>query len=180
VDEEQVRLIVRVTARLSAVAFLAALGWVAASRRSAPRHLHGAIRLFVAFLAIHTIHFSAVLALSLVTAGENIRERGGWAVVPVVAAAFYLSAFGILRTWRSAAALRPVSRASLAGAHLSVLFIGAIFLNSYLSRVATMPQYWLWAAAMVVTVAAYLARAHRVSAPRRRRGADRQVGPARA
>ena len=72
--------------------------------------------------------------------------------------AFYLSAFGILRMWQGVASARPVPRRQVWAAHAGVLFIASIFLNSYVSRVATMPAYWVWAAGMVVVVAAYLAR----------------------
>ena len=161
-DEEQVGLIVRVTARLSAIAFMAALALFAVRYHAAPRHARGSIRLFVAFIVMHTIHFSAVVWLAVLTAGENIRERDGWPVVLVVAAAFYLSAFGILRVWRGIGSGRAVSPRELLAAHVAVVFIAAIFVNSYVGRVRTMPVYWLWTVGMVLVVTAYLARARPV------------------
>lgn len=158
-DEDQVRLVVRVTARLSAIAFLVALGLFAVQYHATPRRTGGPIRLFVSFIVLHTIHFSAVVWLAVLTAGENIRERDGWPVVMVVAAAFYLSAFGILRVWRGVGSARVVSRRELLTAHLAVLLIAAIFVNSYVSRVKTTPVYWLWIAGMVLVVIAYLLRA---------------------
>jgi hypothetical protein len=155
VDEEQVRLIVRVTARLSVIGFLAALGLFAARF---PGKVGGAIRLLTSFLVVHTIHFGAVAWLAILTAGENIGERGGWPVVMTVAAAFYLSAFGILRMWRTVASARPLSRVERLTAHLGVVFIAAIFLNSYAARVGTRPVYWLWIAGLVCVVTAYMAR----------------------
>ena len=157
-DEEQVRLLVRVTARLSAIGFLAALGLFAARFPARPPKVGGAIRLLTSFLVVHTIHFGAVAWLALLTAGENIRERSGWLVVMTVAAAFYLSAFGILRMWRGVALARPVSRPGRLAADFGVLFIAAIFLNSYAARVGTMPAYWLWIAGLVLVVTAYIAR----------------------
>ena len=157
-DEHQVGLIVRVTARLSAIAFLAALGLFAARFPSRPRNVAGAIRLLTSFLVLHTIHFAAVAWLAVLTGGENIRQRSGWPVVMMVAAAFYLSAFGTLRMWQRVGSARPVSRPERLGAHLGVLFIAAIFLNSYVSRVDTRPVYWLWIGALVLVVTAYMAR----------------------
>ena len=162
VDEEQVRLIVRVTARLSAVAFLAALGLFAVRYHASPRKTGGPIQLLVSFIVMHTIHFSAVVWLAVLTAGENIRERDGWPFVTVVAAAFYASAFGILRVWRGVGSGRAVSRRELLPAHVAVLFIAAIFINSYVSRVKTMPIYWLWTVGMVLVVTVYLLRTRRV------------------
>ena len=154
-DEEQVGLIVRVTARLSAIGFLAAIGLFAARF---PGKVGGAIRLLTSFLVAHTIHFGAVTWLAMLTAGENIGERGGWPVAMTVAAAFYLSAFAVLRMWRRVASARPVSRLERLAAHLGVLFIAAIFLNSYAARVATKPAYWLWIAGLVSVVTVYMAR----------------------
>jgi hypothetical protein len=155
VNEEQVGLIVRVTARLSAIGFLTALGLFAARF---PGKVGGATRLLTSFLVVHTIHFGAVAWLAMLTAGENIGERGGWLVAMTVATAFYLSAFGILRMWRRIASARPVSRLERLAAHLGVLFIAAIFLNSYAARVATRPVYWVWIAGLVSGVTAYMVR----------------------
>jgi hypothetical protein len=155
VDEEQLGLFVRVTARLSAIGFLAGLGLFAARF---PGKVGGAIRLLISFLVLHTIHFGGVAWLAVLTAGENIAERGGWPVTMTVGAAFYLSAFAILRMWRGVASARPVSRLERLAAQLGVLFIAAIFLNSYASRVAARPVYWLWIAGLVSVVIAYMAR----------------------
>jgi hypothetical protein len=162
VDEEQVRLIVRVTARLSAIAFVAALGLFAVRYRAASRQAGGPISLFVSFIVMHTIHFSAVAWLAMLTAGENIRERDGWSVVMVVAAAFYLAAFGILRVWRGIGLARAVSHRELLAAQVGVLFIAAIFVNSYVARVKTRPVYWLWTVGMVLVVTAYLLQTRRL------------------
>jgi hypothetical protein len=162
VDEEHVRLIVRATARMSALVFLAALGLFAAGHRAGPRRVVSAIRVFVLFVVAHTIHFGAVVWLAVATAGENIRERDGWPVVVVVAAAFYLSVFGILRLWTRLSSRQAVSHRERRGAQVGVLFIAAIFVNSYLARVKTMPVYWLWTAGMVLVVTAYLLHTRRV------------------
>ena len=171
-DEPQVRLIVQITARLSAIAFLAALGLFAARLGSRPRKVDGAIALLTAFLVLHTIHFGAVGWLAILTASENIRERGGWALMMGVAAAFYLAAFGILRLWRSVASARRVSRPQGLAAHGGVLFIAAIFLNSYAARAETKPIYWLWIVGLVLVVTAYMARARPLPGRSELSGAD--------
>lgn len=171
-DGEQVRLIVRVTARLSAIGFLTALGLFATRF---PGNVGGAIRLFTLFVVLHTIHFGAVAWLAMLTAGANVQERDGWPVVMIVAAAFYLSAFGILRMWRGVASTRPVSRPERLAAHLGVLFIAAIFLNSYAARVGTRPVYWLWIVGLVFVVTAYMARTMPIPGRPQLSDADRRI-----
>ena len=175
-DDEQVRLIVQVTARLSALAFLAALGFFAARFRPRPQRVGDAIGLLTAFLVLHTIHFGAVGWLAVLTAGENIRERGGWPFMMAVAAAFYLAAFGILRVWRGVASTRPVSRPEGLAAHLGVLFIAGIFLNSYAARAETRPIYWVWIVGMVLAVVAYMARTMPILGRSEASGADHRLG----
>ena len=174
-DEPQVRLIVQVTARLSAIAFLAALSLFAARLGPRPRKVGGAIALLTTFVVLHTIHFGAVSWLAILTAGENIRERGGWPFMMGVAAAFYLAAFGILRLWRSVASARPVSRPQGLAAHVGVLFIAAIFLNSYAARAETKPIYWLWIVGLVLVVTAYMARARPLPGRSELSGADHRL-----
>jgi hypothetical protein len=55
-----------------------------------------------------------------------------------------------------------VSHRERRAAQVGVLFIAAIFVNSYLARVKTMPVYWLWTAGMVLVVTAYLLHTRRV------------------
>jgi hypothetical protein len=78
VDTDQVRLMVRTTARLSAIGFLSALALFAARFGPRPRKVGDAIGLLTSFIVLHTIHFGAVARLARLTAGENIREPGGW------------------------------------------------------------------------------------------------------
>lgn len=160
-DGELVRLAVRVTARLSAIAWLAALALCAIRYRTEPRRIVEAIRLLVAFIVLHTIHFGTVVWLAVLTAGENVDERGGWPAMLGAAAAFYLAAFSILRMWGGVATAQPVSDAARGAAQLGVLFIAAIFLNSYVSRTESMPIYWIWTMAMVLVVIVYLVRSAR-------------------
>jgi hypothetical protein len=157
VEQPQVELIVRLTARISAAAFAAALMVFAARGRSRPVGVRHEIRLLIAFVLAHTIHFGAVMCLAVVTAGENIRARGGWILVLTVAVLFYLAAFSILRAWRLAdAAAWP--RGQRLVAHAGVVFIALIFLNSYGARAVRMPVYWLPAILMAAAVVAYFIR----------------------
>jgi hypothetical protein len=155
VDQGQVEFLVRVTARISAAAFVAAL--IAVSiRRGNPARVSHALRLFIAFILAHTIHFVAVLWLAVMTAGQNIRARGGWIVVLPVAGLFYLAAFAILRDWINLNARRVVSRGDRWTSHAGIILIALIFLNSYVARVGSIPVYWVPAIVMIATVIAYL------------------------
>ena len=153
-DQAQVESLVRVTARISAAAFVTAL--IAFSiRRANPARVSYAIRSLIAFIAVHTIHFGAVMWLAGMTAGENIRARGGWTLLVPVAVLFYLAAFAILRAWWSLAARPSASRGVPWTSHAGVAFIALIFLNSYVARVGTLPAYWVPATVMIAAVFAY-------------------------
>ncbi len=109
VDAQQAALLVRVTARVSAV--IVAANLITATRR-AKAEGSGLRRVdlatFSAFLASHTTHFACVLLLAFATGGENIRNAGGWILVLIAALAFYVGAGAVLRVkmrpgaWRSA------------------------------------------------------------------------------
>jgi hypothetical protein len=173
VEQAQVELIVRVTARISAGAFALALMLFAAgpSNRSPSHWLD--IRAFVAFILAHTIHFGAVAWLAALTAGDNIHQRGGWAVVLTVAVLFYLAAFQILRVWHGLRKGRSLSRGACLTAHGSVALIAVVFLNSYLARVGRMPLYWVPAIGLVAIVAIYFARLAPAASASGRRAARR-------
>ena len=141
-DQPAVESIVRLTARLSAAMFAAALLVFATGYPHAPRRLHLGTRLFADFIAAHTIHFATVAWLAAVTAGANIRERDGWAVVLTVAVLFFAAAFLVVRAWSAVAKGQPARRLFLP-ANLAVGAIAAAFLNSYVARVGLMPIYWL-------------------------------------
>jgi FtsH-binding integral membrane protein len=158
-DQAQVESVVRMTARLSAAAFALALIAFSLRRANRPRpglHLH----LFVAFVLAHTVHFSAVMWLAAVTAGENIRSRGGWLVVLAAAALFYSAAFAILRAWISLFARRTPSVATWWTAHAGVVLIALIFLNSFVARADRVPAYWAPALFTIAAVVTYFARAY--------------------
>jgi hypothetical protein len=158
VDQPDVELIVRLTARVSAAAFAGALILFAAGYQHDQRRLFLGTRLFAAFIVAHTIHFWAVAWLAVASGGENIRERGGWTVVLTVALLFYTAVFLVLRAWRYAA-LRHASSGSLhVTADVAVVAIAVVFLTSYLARVQRMPVYWLPAICLAGIVALYFVR----------------------
>lgn len=174
-DEPTVALIVRLTARVSAATFAAALILFAAGYQHDRRRLSSGTRLFAGFIVAHTIHFLTVAWLAVVTDGENIRERDGWAMVVTVALLFYMAAFLVLREWRDVALGRSSSRSLHVAANVAVVAIAAVFLNSYLARVVRMPVYWLPAVGVAGTLTLYLVRTRRTALsplPRQRSRAD--------
>jgi hypothetical protein len=156
VDQAIAELLVRLTARISAGMFAASLIVFAAGYQHDQRRLYVGTRLFAGFIVAHTVHFATVAWLAVVTSGENIRERDGWAVVATVALLFYAAAFFVFRAWGNAA--MGSSSRSLRMANAAIVAIAAVFLNSYLARVAAMPIYWLPTIGLAGTVAFYFAR----------------------
>jgi hypothetical protein len=146
-DEAALRELARITARLSATLFVAALFAFAARRRILPRV---AVRLFAAFLAAHAVHFSIVLLLAYVTGGANFRSRGGYPLTIAVGLLFAAGAVaGILRL----RANEPTRALCLAG-RLGIGFIWFAFTETYASRAFVSP---IFAAPTVVLIAALLA-----------------------
>jgi hypothetical protein len=175
VDQPGVELLVRLTARVSGATFAAALILFAAGDQQNRRRLYFGTRLFAGFVVAHTVHFLTVAWLAVVTAGENIRERDGWPGVVTVALLFYLAVFSVLRAWGNAALGQPSSRSLRVTANVAVVAIAAVFLNSYLARVARMPVYWLPAVGLAGILAAYFIRtrgAALLALPGQRSGAD--------
>jgi hypothetical protein len=170
VDQPSVELIVRLTARVSATTFAAALILFAAGYQHDRRRLYLGTGLFAGFIVAHTIHFVTVAWLAVVTGGENIRERDGWAVVVTVALLFYMAVFIVLRAWGDAALGRSSSRSLRVTANVAVVAIAVVFLNSYLARVVRMPVYWLPAVGLAGIVALYFVRTRGAALPRVERG----------
>jgi hypothetical protein len=158
VDQATVEMIVRLTARVSAVIFAAALILFAAGYPHDRRRLYVGTRLFAGFIVAHTIHFATVAWLAVVTSGENIEERDGWPVVVTVALLFYMAVFAVLRAWGDAAMGRSSSRSLRVTANVAVVAVAAVFFNSYLARAVRMPVYWLPVAGLAGTVALYFVR----------------------
>ena len=143
VDAQQAAMLVRITARVSAV--IVAGNLLAAARRaesvgsSALRTMD--VATFVAFLASHTVHFACVWLLAVATAGDNIRRAGGWMLVDMAALAFYAGAGIVLRVklrprgWRSV----PERRLELG----LLVIVSLVFFQAYALRLL---QSWFFAA----------------------------------
>jgi hypothetical protein len=171
-DADQAALFVRATARVSAIILSANL-IVAARRVGAPES--GAlrtnearmldIRLFVAFIVSHTIHFICVGLLTIATGGANIDARSGYTGVILVGIVFYIACAAVLRVkLRDGAAWtqprpRHIEMWSLVG-------IWVAFFQAYITRPL---QSWLFAALAIVllySVARFLSVALRGKGPR--------------
>lgn len=174
-NQPTAELIVRLTARLSAATFAAALILFAAGYRHDRRRLYLGTRLFAGFIVAHTIHLVTVAWLAVMTDGENIRERDGWAVAVTVALLFYMAVFLVLRAWHDAALGHSPSPGLRVMGDVAVVAIAAVFLNSYLARAVRMPVYWLPAVGLAGSVALYFVRTRGATFPpfhRRRSRAD--------
>ena len=146
-DEPVLREFARLTARLSATLFVAALFAFAGGRRVSPGV---AVRLFAAFLAAHAVHFSIVLLLAYATGGANFRSRGGYPLTIAVGLLFAAGAVaGILRL----RATEPTRALRLAGG-LGIGFIWFAFTETSASRAFVSPMF---AIPTVVLIAAFLA-----------------------
>lgn len=142
---DQAALLVRATARVSAVILAANL--LAAAKRVSTgdpaghgRHLD--VRLFAAFIASHTIHFICVGLLTIATSGANIDARTGYTPVIAVGVLFYVGCFVVMRAkqrpmagWLSARQRRAEVWPLVA--------IWLAFVQAYISRPL---QSWLFAA----------------------------------
>jgi hypothetical protein len=171
VEQPQIELIVRLTARMSAAAFATALLLLSFSTAHHQRRSRHGIHFLWAFIVVHTIHFGAVLWLAAVTNGANIEDRGGWPLMVAVAMIFYGSSFAILRLWRGVNSRQGEAPGERFAAHAGVAVIALVFLNSYLARVETLPVYWLPAIGMVAVVATYFVRAREAIAAHERSSA---------
>ena len=155
-DAGQAAMLVRATARVSAVILSGDL-LVAARRigigggtdpeRTAPRALRKLdIRVFVAFIVSHTVHFICVGLLTIATAGANIDARTGYAPVIAVGILFYLACAVVWRVkLRSAAGwVRPKDRA------IEVWTLVAIWLAFFQAYITRPLQWWFFPVLAIV------------------------------
>lgn len=142
------------TARVSALLFATAL--------IAPVFLHTQQwqRLsqapFVAFLAAHTVHFGFVIGLVLETGGKgmfpggrDVADAGGWPAVFGIFAFFYLLA-GLSLVQRRAGP--NAGRMLHLTGRFSTVFLGYMFVSTYVPLVERSPWYALPAALVVTAV----------------------------
>ena len=151
-DPEETALLVRATARVSALVFAASLA-AAARRLAAGTDIRAArradIAAFGAFLGTHTIHFASVLMLAAATGGENIRDAGGWIPTLAAAGAFYASSASVLR-----GKLRQTARWATSGARrldvATMAILWLVFFQAYALRLFQS----VWFAALAAVLAA--------------------------
>jgi hypothetical protein len=152
-DALDLSLAVPLTARLSALLFATALIVPAALPRAQRQRLTRAS--FVAFIIAHTIHFCFVSARVLATGGKgmfpggrDVADAGGLPAVFAVFAFFYavagLALAGRLAGESARAGLRWASRGA-------TVFLGYMFVSTYLPLVARSSWYVL--PAVIVTLA---------------------------
>ena len=155
-DEPVLSELTRITARISATVFAAALLAFAARRRVQTRL---AVRLFAAFIAAHAIHFSAVFLLAYATSGANLRARGGYPLTAAVGALFGASAVaGLLRLRASEPA-----RALRLGGGLGIAFIWFAFTQAYGGRALVSHIFAIPTVVLTVAFLAFLNESRRTN-----------------
>ena len=147
VDAQQAAMLVRATARLSAVIVA---GNLLAARRRAEAVDSSALRTmdvatFVAFLTSHTVHFACVWLLAVASGGDNIRRAGGWTLVFVAALLFYAGAGIVLRV-----KLRPRGWRSAGERRLELGLLVIVWLVFFQAYALRLFQSWLFAALAVL------------------------------
>ena len=148
-DAQQAALLVRVTARVSAVVVAANI--IIATRRAvkpgSPALRRMDVGTFLAFLTTHTIHFICVLLLAAATEGDNIRNAGGWLLVAGSAVAFYVGAAVVLRL-----KLRPAFWRSPAERRVETVLLVVVWLVFFQAYALRFLQSWLFAALALLLV----------------------------
>lgn len=145
-DQRALGELARITARLSATLFVAALFAFAARQRVSRRV---AVRLFAAFLAAHAIHFSIVFLLAYASGGANLRARGGYSLTIAVGLLFGAAAVAAILRLRVS---EPRRGLRLAGG-LGMGFIWFAFAEAYASRTLVSP---IFAIPTFLLIAAFL------------------------
>ena len=150
--------LVRLTARASAVIFVAALVAGAAELLASPSSSfwrRGAgWKLLGALIVSHTIHFAFVAALVIETHGQNVANRGGWILASIVGVLFYILSVGALLLRRVPPASRTIR--NLAGDTVFSVFVGLAFLQTYLGRLAKSPLFALMVALLGGALLVYI------------------------
>jgi hypothetical protein len=112
---------------------------------------------YVGFMLAHTIHFSFVVWLAVVTGGarmfpggRDIADVGGWPAVFGVFTFFYvLASVGLLARRRGSDA----GRALRLGGHFATTFLGYMFVSTYVPLITRSP--WFAAPAALITIAVF-------------------------
>jgi hypothetical protein len=152
-EPERAAWLVRVTARASAV--IVAANLIATTHRAravaTPGLRTADLATFAAFLASHTVHFVCVVLLARATAGENIRNAGGWLSVVVTAIVFYIGAAVVLRAKQRPAGWRTKKELFAESSLLLVVWI--VFFQAYALRSLKSPLFAALAVLLAYSVA---------------------------
>lgn len=156
-------LLVRVTARVSAVLY--AMSLLAGARRLRARDAAalGAARrddlaAFGIWIAAHSIHFAAVALLAVVTAGQNIRDAGGYLGTLAVGLAFYTGCGAVVRVkGRPTAGWTAAGQRRLETSIAIVIWI--VFFQAYALRALQSPWFATLALVLAAALATFLMRA---------------------
>jgi hypothetical protein len=160
-DAEQAALLVRVTARISA-GLLAANLVVSAQRidDGSGRYRPADLRLFVAFITSHTIHFVCVGLLAIATNGANLDSPLGYTPVVTVGVLFYIGCAAILHAKRRVGD-RWATRRQRNSEVWVLVAVWVAFAQAYLLRVVGSPLFAVLAILLLYSIARFLNRALR-------------------
>jgi hypothetical protein len=160
-DAEQAALLVRVTARISA-GLLAANLLVSARRITDGRGWYRTadVRLFLAFIISHTIHFVCVGLLALATHGANLESRLGYAPVSALGILFYIGCAMTLRV-KVREGDRWVTRSQRNTEVWVLVAIWGGFAQAYVARLRQSPLFAALALVLMLSLVLFLSRALR-------------------
>ena len=161
----QVYRAVRLTARTSALLFAGAQATSAFGSRAAPVSR----RLYLAFMAVHAVHFSVVSTYAKVNGGRDLfpggrslDQAGGW---PTVLSIYTLFSSLALTGWAAGGPLATTHPEIGTIGHAATRVIAAMFVGVYLGQLIRSPWY-----ALPATAVAGAATADILTHRRRRRG----------
>jgi hypothetical protein len=148
-DADTAALLVRLTARISAVLLVSSL-LVAARRLRTGAWRRADVGLFVAFIVSHTVHFACVALLARATGGATIASRGGWLLNVVIAGFFYVACAWIVRA-KMRSGRQWVTDASRRREIVPLTLLWIVFTQAYLVR---WRESWAFAALAVALIVA--------------------------
>ena len=155
-DAEQAALLVRVTARISA-GLLAANLLMSARRITDGSGLDRTadVRLFVAFIISHTIHFVCVGLLAFATNGANLESRLGYVPVSALGILFYIGCAMTLAVKVRKGARWTTRRQRNTEVWVLVAIWGG-FAQAYVARLRQSPLFAVLALVLVFSLVLFL------------------------
>lgn len=143
-DEPTAAMLTRVTARISAVLFMAWLlrqGWLRWRGPMAEAAARAQRTLFLWFAAGHMIHLAALLALAWVTQGESVVLRGGWLRVVFTGGVVYFAIVVMAAAYLGLAPGAAGIRNSRGAEAAVTLLIWIAFMQAYTGRAIESAYY---------------------------------------